>query len=127
MTASHDLVIASGCDWEAGCHNGVSVVGIQLNSFLISTTTAVTSSPNPSQVNESVTLTATVSSSSGVPNGSTVTFYNGATEIGRGATTNGIATLTTSFSKTGTYSIKGSYPGDAFQKASSGKVKQVVD
>jgi Bacterial Ig-like domain (group 3) len=56
-----------------------------------------------------------------------VTFYNGATEIGAGTTTTGIATLTTSFSTAGKYTIKASYPGDAFHNASSGTVKQVVN
>jgi hypothetical protein len=103
------------------------MVGVLLNNFTVSTATRVTSSPNPSHVNEVVTLTATVTSNSSVPNGSTVAFYNGATEIGTGTTSNGMASLTTSFSKAGKYTIKASYPGDAFHKASSGTVKQVVN
>jgi hypothetical protein len=51
---------------------------------------------NPSLVNQPVTFTATVKSKSSVPNGSVITFDNGATEIGTGTTTNGVATLTTS-------------------------------
>jgi hypothetical protein len=35
--------------------------------------------------------------------------------------------LSTSFSTAKTYTIKASYPGDAFRKASSGTVKQVVN
>jgi hypothetical protein len=89
------------------------------------TTTAITSSPNPSLVNESVTFTATVTS--GVPDGSTITFLHGKTVLGTGTTTHGVASLTTSFSKANTYSIKASYAGDAFHKASSGVVKQVVN
>jgi len=110
----------SGVDWTGGS------VGVLLNDFTAKTSTEVNSSLNPSQVNQSVTFTATITSSSSVPNGSTVTFYNGATEIGAGTTTTGIATLTTSFSKAGKYTIKASYPGDAFHKASSGTVKQRV-
>jgi hypothetical protein len=91
------------------------------------TTTKVASSLNPSQVNQPVTFTATVTSRISIPNGSTVTFSNGATKIGTGTTTNGVATLTTSFSTAGKYTIKASYPGDAFHKASSGTVKQVVN
>jgi len=49
------------------------------------------------------------------------------TELGTGTTTSGIVTLTTSFSSPGRYAIKATYPGDAFHKASSGKVRQVVN
>jgi hypothetical protein len=69
---------------------------------------------------------AVVSPAQKVPNGEVVTFYDGKTELGASATTNGVATLATSFSKAKTYTIKGSYPGDAFRKASAGTVKQAV-
>ncbi len=56
-----------------------------VNSGLISTTTSLTSSPNPSAYGQSVTLTATVSPSSGTgtPTGS-VTFMDGTTSLGSG-------------------------------------------
>ena len=54
------------------------------------------------------------------------TFQPAAT-YSTGATTNGVATLSTSFAKEKTYTVKASYPGDAFRKASSGTVKQVVN
>ena len=102
-------------------------VGVLLNSFIARTTIVVTSSPNPSQVNQTVTFTATIASTPAVPNGEIVTFYEGKTSLGTGATTNGMASLTTSFSKAKTYTIKATYPGDAFHKASTGTVKQVVN
>lgn len=68
-----------------------------------------------------------MTSVSSVPNGAVITFYNGASKIGTGTTANGVATLTTVFSSAKTYAIRASYPGDAFHKASSGTVKQVVD
>jgi hypothetical protein len=74
-----------------------------------------------------VAFTATVSSKGSVPNGSTITFYNGATKIGTSTTTNGVATLATSFSSAGKYTIEASYAGDAFHQESSGTVKQVVN
>src|ERR1022692_1838087 len=61
------------------------------------------------------------------PNGEIVTFYDGKTNLGPGATANGVASLTTSFSKAKTHTIKARYPGDAFHKASSGTVDQVVN
>jgi hypothetical protein len=109
---------------DSNCNNGLAAV--LLNETSYSTKTALTSSPNPAQVNQTVTFTATIASTPAVPNGEVVTFYDGKTELGTGATTNGVATLATSFSKAKTYTIKGSYPGDAFRKASSGTVKQVV-
>jgi hypothetical protein len=103
-------------------------LGVMLNNNVpVKTTTAVASSLNPSQVNQSVTFTATVTSSRALPDGSTITFSHGKTTLGTGTTTNGVASLTTSFAKANTYSIKASYGGDVFHKASSGAVKQVVN
>ena len=86
----------------------------------------MTSSLNPSRVNQAVTLAATISTSD-VPDGSTVTFYDGTAKLGTGTTSGDEATLTTSFSNAGKHMIKASYAGDAFHKASSGKLTQVVN
>jgi len=102
-------------------------VGVLLNSFTAKTATKATSSLNPSQVNQSVTFTAAITSNPPAPNGEMVTFYNGATQIGTGTTADGIASLTTSFSAAGKYTIKARYPGDLYHKASSGMVKQMVN
>jgi hypothetical protein len=110
----------SGVDWTGGAF------GVLLNDFTAKTSIAISSSLNPSHVGQSVTFTAEITSSSSVPNGSTVTFSNGGSPIGTGTTSNGIASLTTSFSKAGKYTIKASYPGNAFHKASSVTMKQVV-
>jgi hypothetical protein len=119
-----DLLVANCC---ASSQNPVNyTVGVLLNS-LAKTTTAVTSSLNPSRVGQLVTFTDTITSNPPVPDGEVITFYSGKTNVGTGTTTNGIASLTTSFSKAGTYSVKASYPGDTFHKASSGTVKQVVN
>ena len=116
----------TGCgDYGA---NSFGCVGVLLNEYEAVTTTTITASPNPSQVNQPVTFTATISSSSIVPNGSTVTFYNGTGfSIGTGTTTNGVATLTTSFSKAKSYTIKASFAGGIYLKASKGTVKQTVN
>jgi len=98
-----------------------------LNTTSDKTTTRITSSLNPSAINQPVTFTATVTSALSVPDGQVITFYRGISNLGTGVTTNGEATLTTSFSKAGTYTIKASYPGDTYHKASSGTVKQVVN
>jgi hypothetical protein len=105
-----------------------SSVGVLLNLTTFTSTTSVTSSPNPSQVSQPVTLTAKVTSGGSIPNGSTVTFYIGRiTKIGTGTTVDGVATLVTSFSKAGTYTVRASFAGKGDMKGSSGTVKQVVE
>jgi hypothetical protein len=90
--------------------------------------TKLTTSQSPSFVGQPVTFTATVTSPYGaIPDGELVTFYDPSTAIGTGTTVSGVATFTTSSLPAKTYSIKGTYAGDATFKPSSGTVKQVVD
>jgi hypothetical protein len=119
-----DLVVADCCQSDLNTEGSAVVF---LNETSYSTKTTLTSSPNPALVNQTVTFTATITSTPSVPNGEVVTFYDGKTELGTGATTNGVATLSTSFAKAKSYTIKASYSGDAFRKASSGTVKQAVN
>jgi len=118
-----DIVTTNDCTTKTNC-NGI--LAVLLNSSLLKTTTTLASSPNPSLVGQLVTFTATISPASSIPDGEIVTFYHGTLVLGTGTLTNGIASLTISFSKAGTLTIKATYPGDAFHKSSSGKVKQVV-
>ena len=101
-------------------------VGVLLNATIAATQTAVTSSLNPSHVNQPVTFTATITSKLPVPDGAIITFYNGTHSLGTAPTQNGSASLTTSFSKAKGYTIKAKYPGSSFRNPSSGTVKQVV-
>jgi hypothetical protein len=121
-----DLLVASLCV-ERCINQPPGTVGVLLNDLFVTTTAKVAASPNPSKVYQSVTFTATITADPPVPNGEVVSFYNGATKIGTGTTTNGVATLATSFSTAGKFAIKASYPGDAFHKGSSGIVKQLVN
>jgi hypothetical protein len=118
-----DIVTTDYCTTKSNC---VGLAAVLLNSSLLKTTTTLASSPNPSAAGQAVTFTATVTSASLVPDGETVTFYHGTVVLGTGATTEGVARLTTSFSKDGSLTIKATYPGDTFHKTSSGKVTQVV-
>ena len=102
-------------------------VGVLLNLTRAATVTAVTSSLNPSHVNQPVTFTATITSILPVSDGEIVTFYSGIHNLGSSPTTNGRATLTTSFSNAKIYTIKAKYPGSSFRKPSAGTVKQVVN
>jgi hypothetical protein len=121
-----DLLVANVCASGACTKAEVGSVGVRLNSLTVGTAAKVTSSMNPSQVNQSVTFTATITSNPSIPDGEVVAFYNGATKIGTGTTANRAATLTTSFSEPGKFVIEADYPGDAFHQASHGSLKQGV-
>jgi hypothetical protein len=90
--------------------------------------TTLATSGSPSLVGQSVTFTATVSSLYGtIPDGGTVTFHDGVTQIGTGITASGVATFATSSLTVGWHHIKATYAGDAAFKLSSGSVRQVVN
>ena len=92
------------------------------------TTTALTSTTNPSLVGQSVTLTATVTST-GIPvTSGSVVFLDGASTLGGAVALapDGTATVTTSTFGVGTHSLTALYTGtDAFA-TSSGILDQVV-
>jgi hypothetical protein len=117
-----DLVMSGACS-KTPCLD----FQILPNIFDVSTVTAVTSSPNPSVVNQLVTFTATVTSEPKVPDGDVITFSASKIKLGTGITKNGIASFATSFLKAKTYTIKASYPGDLFHKSSSAVVRQLVN
>ena len=77
-------------------------------------------------VQNSVTLTATISSSLGTPTG-TVTFMDGTTPLGTGTLTSGTATLASTSLAAGTHTITAAYGGDAnFLAASSSPISELV-
>ena len=94
------------------------------------TTTAVTSSLNPSTAGQNVTFTATVSVVSpgaGVPTGS-VNFSDGSTGLGSGSLDSaGHASFSTSSLAAGTHTITAAYVGDGNFGNSSGSVVQSVN
>jgi len=93
------------------------------------TSTAVTSSVNPSDVGQSVTFTATVTSGPGTPTG-TVQFKDNGGNLGAAVALNasGVAQLSTSALTTGTHTITADYSGDANFLTSTGTLSggQVV-
>ena len=90
--------------------------------------TVLTTSGSPSFAGQPVTFTATVTSKRGaIPNGELVTFYDGATEIGTGATASSEAMFTTSSLTAKTHTIRATYAGDDTFEPSTGSVTQVVD
>ncbi len=87
----------------------------------------MTSIPNPSFVDQSVTLSAVVSGSGPTPTG-TVTFKEGSTVLGKVALVNGLASFAATFTKIGAFSIVASYSGDQkYPAANSAPLTQVVN
>src|SRR5712692_6217132 len=89
----------------------------------------LSSSPNPSLLNQPVVLTAKVAAvppAVGTPTG-TVAFQDGATALGTATlSSSGVATLTLSTLAVGSHSLTAVYSGDAdFSGATSGALKRV--
>jgi len=95
------------------------------------TTTALSSSPNPSALGQNVTLAASVSGNN--PSG-TVSFYDGAALIAgcnavplAGTGSNKTAMCVASALLAGSHTISATYSGDSANATSSGSVVQVVN
>jgi hypothetical protein len=89
------------------------------------TTTTVASSPNPSYVGQSVTLTATVSP---LATTGTVSFMQGQTILGTRTLGSGQATFTTSSLPAGSLSITAVYSGDTqYNSSTSATLTQQVN
>jgi hypothetical protein len=101
-----------------------------VTGVVVSTMTALSSSPNPSTFGQSVSLVATVTPASGTitPTGS-VTFRDGTTVLGTAAlNSSGVATLGTSSLGVGTHTITAQYGGDSTDSVSSSNaVSQTVN
>jgi Phosphoesterase family/Bacterial Ig-like domain (group 3) len=93
-----------------------------------SSTTALTSSQNPSSYGQSVTFTATVAPQfSGTPTG-TVTFKNGSATLGSATLSNGVAKYATTKLAVGTAVVTAAYNGsNSFLTSTSTALNQVVN
>jgi hypothetical protein len=111
-----------------------SAVATAVYTFGVPTTTTLTAYPNPAPLGNTVTFTATVSSSTVVPVvASTVTptgtasFYDGTTLLATETLTSGVATYTTSTLSVGSHNITAVYAGTtAFNKSTSNLVVEVI-
>ena len=94
-----------------------------------STSTALTSSPNPSTISQSVTFTAAVTvvaPGAGTPTGS-VTFNDGSNQLANVPLgSNGTATFTTPTMAVNSHSITAVYSGDVNFNSSTGRMTQNV-
>jgi hypothetical protein len=121
-----DLLIANA--FANGKTSGPGFVSVLLGTTRFATTTSLTSNPNPSLHGQAVTLTATVTSSGGIPPTGTVTFKNGTTGLGSATLINGVATLTRTNLPVGSLSITATYNGDVqSNKSTSPVLIQVVN
>jgi hypothetical protein len=107
--------------------NGLSD-GFVAKISVATTTTTLTSSPNPSTKGQEVTFTAVVTASNGSPpNGETVTFKNYGSVLGTGTLSGGSAVFKTSALPVGVAKITAVYVGDkTLGGSTSNPVKQVV-
>jgi hypothetical protein len=109
------------------CGVGVDNIEIRsvVSSSVVTTSTSLASSLNPSTFGANVTFQATVTGNN--PTG-TVTFLDGTTTIGTGGVVGGVATFATSALSVGSHSITASYSGDAGNAPStSSALSQVVN
>ena len=89
------------------------------------TSVSLVSSQNPSAIGQTVTFTATMSSSAGTPTG-TVTFKAGSKALGTVALSNGTAAVAVSFSVAKPQTITATYSGATNYFGSSAAITQVV-
>ena len=103
------------------------VASVGFPEYRYPTKTTVSSSPNPSQIGQSVTITATVTLyDHAVPDGGTVNFYARRNWTGSGVTANGVASITTTFYTKGHWSVEAKYAGVQVWRPSHGFTEQLV-
>jgi hypothetical protein len=118
---SHSITAAYAGD---GNHHGSTSSALSQTVGTASTTTTLTSGPNPSKSGRIVTFTATVSSATAT---GTVQFLDGSTLLGTGVLSGGSASLKTDALSTGKHSITAQYGGDGnFSGSTSAVLVQTV-
>jgi hypothetical protein len=125
-TGSH--TIGASFTGSTGWQNSSGSLTEQVNQTSFATSTTVTSSPNPSNSGQSVTFTATVTSTGGTPVGS-VTFAEGTTTLASAVAVNasGQAAFSTSTLSVGSHTITAAFTGaNGFGTSSGTAAPQVV-
>ncbi len=110
-------------DFVNSCSSAIPEA-ISLPSTIGTTSTTLTSSLNPSVVGQTVTFSATAATTGSfisTPTG-TVTFYDGANQIGSGILNNGVATLAISTLAAGLHNITASYLGSSTMAPSTSAI-----
>ncbi len=121
-----------GSDSLTAMYNGDSQNAKSTSSAVLQTvniaqiTLALTSSPNPSKLNQSVKFTATLTSNGSLPTG-TITFsYNGTT-LGTGTISGGKANHSVTTLPAGADQVTATFAGTANYSSASGSVTQNVN
>jgi uncharacterized repeat protein (TIGR03803 family) len=118
---------------SAGYLYGTTVIGgtsgngtvFEVNPHPSLSTTVLTSSPNPSTFGQTVTFTATVTSTGGTPADGDIVVFE---PIGQAPTVHGVATYTYSALNVGTTKVTAVFEGDLnFVKSKSNTISQVVN
>ncbi len=124
---SHVVLVSYSGDSTYTSSSGSLLGGQVVNQA--DTTTTLTAAPDPSVFGQTVTLTATVTAvapGAGTPTG-TVDFFDGATLLGSGSLSGGVATLTTSSLGVGSHSLTAFFNGDANFNGGSGGISTTVN
>jgi hypothetical protein len=118
-------VVTTGQDFGVLLNRGDGIL-LRPGTSAVPTATALTSSLNPAEVGQSVTLTSTVTAQAGTPTG-TVTFLDGADVLGTATiAADGRAILTVSLGA-GSRTLTASYNGNqAFASSTSGAFFETV-
>jgi hypothetical protein len=120
-TGAHNL----SCTYAGDGSDAPSTCNIVALDVVQPTVLTLQDAPNPSTVNQSVTFTTAITSSSTQPFTGTLKIYNGSAVIC--STTVGGPTCTYAFPLAGTYPITAVYSGDAYHSAATSNiVPQVV-
>ncbi len=121
------LIFAAASGILIGCSPGGGGSSTPTTPQLATPVVTVAASPNPATTAQNVTLTATVSGSSGTPTG-TVQFLSNGANLGAAATINssGVATLTNAFTVKGTYSITAAYAGNSGYTAATSQASSLA-
>ncbi len=119
---TYGLVLSTGTDGGAGDYS-VTFDGPGSPTVLTPTTTTLVTNPNPSELSQTATLTATVVG--GSPTGS-VEFSDGASVLGSSPLSGGVATLAVSSLALGDHSLTATYGGDVGHEGSVGGVVHTV-
>jgi len=126
---TNNVTVSSGTDDNNGGNDSASEETLVTDPNKENTTTALTSSQNPSVYGQAVTFTATVTPATtpGPATGS-VTFKEGTTVLGTGSLDGtGKATFSSSALSVATHPITAEYSGDSTYNASSDSLDQVVN
>jgi hypothetical protein len=120
---THSITAAYGGDTN---FSGSTSSAVSQTVNKATTSTALTSSPNPSIVNQQVTFTATVTGHNGGTPTGTATFKQGTTTVATKSLVSGSASFTTSYVTSGSRSLTATYSGDGNFLASTSSHSQSV-